>query len=77
MSPDQCAGEPAGPASDVYSLGVLVYEMLAGTTPFEGDSPTLLRKHSCEEPEPLARRSPDMSTRVSDVVMCVLAKDAA
>jgi serine/threonine protein kinase len=77
MSPEQCRGEVAGPASDIYSLGVMVYEMLAGKTPFEGDFATLVRKHVSEAPEPLADRAPSVPTAVSDVVMQALAKDPA
>jgi serine/threonine protein kinase len=74
MSPEQCRGEAAGPASDIYSLGVLVYELLAGRLPFEGDSASLIRAHASEAPTPLYERNPAISRRVSDVVMWALEK---
>jgi hypothetical protein len=45
MSPEQCAGRPAGPASDLYSLGVMLFLSLAGRLPFESETPTVLMSH--------------------------------
>jgi serine/threonine protein kinase len=77
MSPEQCKGEVAGPASDIYSLGVIVYEMLSGRPPFEGEFMALLFKHVSEAPEPLSDRAPEIPVPVGDVVMTALAKDPA
>ncbi|MGH9882592.1 MAG: protein kinase domain-containing protein [Pyrinomonadaceae bacterium] len=51
MSPEQCDGAELNPAADVYSLGVILYEMLTGTVPFSGSSPlAIAMKHAVEQP---------------------------
>jgi eukaryotic-like serine/threonine-protein kinase len=77
MSPEQCAGQKVGRASDIYSLGVIAYRMLAGTTPFTGDVFQLMFKHGEEIPEPLGNRRKGIPTGVSETVMRALAKTPA
>jgi eukaryotic-like serine/threonine-protein kinase len=72
MAPERAKGKPVSPATDVYSLGVMTYEMLAGRRPFEADeAPTLLRMHVYEPVPPL----PDVPPAVEAVVLESLAKD--
>jgi eukaryotic-like serine/threonine-protein kinase len=71
MSPEQCRGEDVGPASDIYSVGVLSYEMLAGKTPFAGaDAATIMAAHLFVTPPPL----PDVAPGIAAVVQSALAK---
>jgi len=53
MSPEQCRGEHLDPRSDVYSLGVIAYQMLSGRTPFQGDFKDVMEAHKSVEPMPL------------------------
>lgn len=58
MAPEQCRGQAISPQTDVYALGVLLYYMLAGVLPFEGDSvAALMVKHTMEKPVPPSRRA--------------------
>jgi serine/threonine protein kinase len=59
LSPEQAMGNKASAASDLYSLGIVFYEMLAGTTPFRASTPMkLLLQHLQEEPEPVTLKNP-------------------
>ncbi|MCL6476982.1 MAG: Stk1 family PASTA domain-containing Ser/Thr kinase [Peptococcaceae bacterium] len=76
LSPEQARGEAADPKSDLYSLGVVLYEMLAGSVPFSGDSPiSIALKHIQSDPEPPTRRKPDIPVELERVVMRALHKD--
>ncbi len=76
FSPEQAAGEVVSPASDVYSIGVLTYEMLAGRLPFEAETGIgVALKHLREEPVPLRQLNPEVPLQVERIVQKVLAKE--
>ncbi len=76
FSPEQAAGEPPSPASDVYSIGVMMYEMLAGSPPFQAEKPAALAlMHMREEPSPLAVRNPQVPPQLEWIIRKVLAKE--
>ena len=75
MSPEQCRGEALDARSDVYSIGVIAYQMLTGHTPFTGSLETVVRAHQEVLPLPLKRR--DIPKRVARLVLSALAKNPA
>ena len=77
MSPEQAAGRELDCRSDIYSLGVVVYEMLSGETPFAGTTPyQTLHNLMYKPPPPLSQRNPQVPARVESVVLRALAKEA-
>jgi predicted Ser/Thr protein kinase len=78
MSPEQAMGEAAGPLSDIYSFGVVLYELSTGVVPFRGKSAVAVLRMQCEnEPEPLARVRPDLPTAFVEAVQAAMKKDPA
>ncbi len=75
MSPEQCRGERLDARADIYSLGVIAYQMLAGATPFTGDTVSVIREHIEAAPPPLQEKHKKLPKRVARVVMAALAKD--
>jgi len=75
IAPEQALGQEASPASDVYSLGVVGYEAVAGSKPFVGDNPlTVAMMHIRDVPPPLPG---DVPTEVRELLMATLTKDPA
>ncbi len=75
MSPEQAMGKPVGPASDLYSLGVVLYEALTGETPFEAETLVAIAvKHSEEPPRPPKGVNPGVSEGMNALVLRLLAK---
>jgi beta-lactam-binding protein with PASTA domain len=78
LSPEQARGLPVGPQSDIYSMGIVLYEMLSGDLPFNGDSAVeIAMKQVSDPPPPLHARNRLVSPAMEQVVMRALAKDPA
>ena len=76
LSPEQARGAPVDPRSDLYSLGIVLYEMLTGAVPFSGDTPVeIAMKHLSQVPEPPSTLRPQVPHDLDAVVMRALAKD--
>lgn len=77
-APEQTQGRPLSPATDVYAIGVILYEMLAGRLPFRGQTAQELAMHHAEHPPPsLSRWNPQAPPRLEQIVLRALAKEAA
>jgi eukaryotic-like serine/threonine-protein kinase len=78
LSPEQARGQTVTPATDVYSLGVVLYEMLTGEVPFPGDNfVAVAMKHINDDPPSLLERRHDVPVRLAAAVDRALAKDPA
>jgi serine/threonine protein kinase len=76
MSPEQALGKATDGRTDVYALGVMLYEMACGRVPFSGENAiAVLSMHANEEPEPLSQRKPDVSPELEAIVNKCLQKD--
>ncbi|MFN8559023.1 MAG: serine/threonine-protein kinase [Dehalococcoidia bacterium] len=76
-APEQIQGRMAGPAADIYALGIITYQMLAGRPPFQGDTAALLYAHVHTLPPPLANLCPGLPPPVYAAVDAALRKDPA
>lgn len=78
LSPEQARGAPVDARSDIYSVGVLLYELLTGAVPFTGDTPVeIAMKHLSAVPEPPSKKRPDVPRGLDLAVVRALAKDPA
>ena len=78
LSPEQARGAPVDQTSDLYSVGVVLYEMLTGQVPFTGDTPLeIAMKHLSEVPKPPSELRPEVPHDLDLIVLRALAKDPA
>jgi len=78
LSPEQARGETVDARSDVYSTGCLLYELLTGRPPFQGESPVAVAyQHVRENPLPPSTLNPDIGPEADAIVMKALAKNPA
>jgi serine/threonine protein kinase len=77
MSPEQCGGGYVDTRSDIYSLAVITYQMLAGEPPFAGNTSTVMRAHREQQPKDLRESANKIPKRVASVVMSALSKNPA
>jgi len=78
LSPEQARGAPVDQTSDLYSTGIVLYELLTGSVPFNGETPVeIAMKHLSQAPVPPSTHRPEMPRDLDYVVLRALAKDPA
>ena len=76
LSPEQVLGEPGGPPSDLYALGVVLFELITGRLPFEADSPlAAASRRMMVNPPPLTRFRPDVPPALEEVILLALRRE--
>ncbi len=74
-APEQAQGEIVSPAADVYVLGIVMYEMLTGRTPFDGDTPAAVAmQHIQDPPVPPSQLNPNIPSTLEDIILRCLEK---
>ncbi len=75
-APEQAQGEVVSPAADIYALGIVMYEMLTGRTPFDGDTPVAVAmRHIQDQPDPPSLLNPRIPPGLERVILKCLEKD--
>jgi serine/threonine protein kinase len=74
MAPEQTLHDPTGQRTDIYGLGVVMYRMITGVLPFEGDPPALLAQHLFATPRPPSKLDASVPRDVDAIVMAALRK---
>lgn len=77
VAPERIRGEPASPSSDVYGVGILLYELLTGQVPWDGPVQKILAGHLDEKPKPPSQIVADLDPAVENLVLHALAKRPA
>jgi serine/threonine protein kinase len=78
VSPEQTQGKELGPTSDIYSLGIVMYEAATGNVPFEGDDAiSVALKQVNEQPVPPSQKNPDVDSSLESIILKCMQKDPA
>lgn len=75
MSPEQCSGGSVDARTDIYALGITLYEVLTGKVPFEGETSSVLARQITEQPRPLSEALDDIPADLERLIMRLLAKN--